>query len=147
MRDKTRKAGLVDPQRQSAAELGGFLWLVGEPANADELREFNCGLPDFETKPRERGPQSVTDAREASSTSATACQRWQFMPLEVLGAEANCLSGVLCRVAANDRWEIERRSGRRGSRRTTCECQYWLAQQSAAFTAGIWPAQINAQHR
>jgi len=91
VRNKTRNAGLVDPRRQRAADRGGFVLLVGEPAKAEhELREFMGAwqtwcLADFGTNPGERGSQSVIDAHEASSIWATACQGWQFMPLGMLG--------------------------------------------------------------
>ncbi len=67
VRNETRQAWLVDPQRRGAADPGGFVLLVGEPANDNhELREFNGCWADCGTKPRERGSQSVINAREAS---------------------------------------------------------------------------------
>ena len=47
-----RNKWLVDPQRQRVADLGGFVLLVGMPANANhELREFYEYKAGLGTKP------------------------------------------------------------------------------------------------
>lgn len=142
--NQTRQARLVDPQLQRAADQCGFV-VLGKLASGDhEPDQFSEIKADNGTKPRERRSTAVTDGHDATSTWATACQRSAIHATQRAWLACHLLKWRVlpgdCKTAGGTR----RRLGRRGSRRTACQCHYGLTELSAAFAARIWPAQITA---